>query len=78
MLVIIFFYSSSSFSTSIRVLDFQKIIENNKNISLLYDLINKDQLIHQEKFKKEELDLQKKEGLIVMFYFCLLLLFLVQ
>ena len=60
LLFIFLFYSSSAFSTSIRVLDFQKIIDNNKNISLLYDQINKDQVIHKEKFKKEELYLQKE------------------
>ena len=38
----------------------QKIIENNANILLLYDLINTDQISHKENFKKEELILQNE------------------
>lgn len=57
---IVIIISSSAFSSSIRVLDFQKIVENNTNISLLYEQINKDQALHKEKFKNEELDLQKE------------------
>jgi Skp family chaperone for outer membrane proteins len=54
------FFSSSAFSTNIRVLDFQKVVENNINISRLYDQINKDQEYHNERFKKEELNLQNE------------------
>ena len=56
--IIIIFFSSSAFSTHIRVLDFQKIIENNTNITQLYEEIKIDQLTHKEKFKNEELNLQ--------------------
>ena len=47
-------------STNIKVLDFQHIIENNINISILYDKIDKDQLFHKENFKKEELNLKNE------------------
>jgi Skp family chaperone for outer membrane proteins len=57
---IIIILSSSAFSTNIRVIDFQKIIDNYSDISLLYDQINKDQLLHKEIFKKEELNLQNE------------------
>ena len=57
---IIVIFNSSTYSANIRVIDFQKIIENNKNISLLYEQINKDQINHKEKFRKEELDLQNE------------------
>ena len=57
---IIITLSSSAFSTTIRVIDFQKIIDNYSNISLLYDQINEDQLAHKEIFKKEELNLQNE------------------
>ena len=60
LILIFIFYSSSSFSTSVRVLDFQKIIETNTNISLLYDQINKDQVSHKVKFENEELYLQSE------------------
>jgi len=56
----IFFFSSSAFSVSIRVLDFQKIIENNENLSLLYDQIEKDQEPYKAEFKIEELNLQNE------------------
>ena len=58
--IIIAIFSSSAFSTNIRVLDFQKIIQNNSNLTLLYDQINKDQEIHKIKFTNEELNLQKE------------------
>ncbi len=51
-------YSSSSFATNIRVLDFQKIIENNSNLFLLYQKIENDQKFHKEKFSIEELNLE--------------------
>ena len=57
---IIVFFSFSAFSTNIRVLDFQKIIENNVNVSLLYKKIDSDQVSHKENFKKEELNLQNE------------------
>ena len=57
---IIIFFSFSAFSANIRVLDFQKIIDNNATISLLYEQISKDQQPHRQKFKNEELNLQKE------------------
>ena len=56
---IIITFSSSAFSTNIRVLDFQKIIENNTNLASLYDLINKDQQTHKTIFTNYEINLQK-------------------
>ena len=53
-------FSTNAFSTNIRVLDFQHIIENNINISILYDKIDKDQIFHKENFKKEELNLKNE------------------
>ncbi len=58
--LIIFFFNFSVFATNIRVLDFQKIIENNPNIFLLYNKINQDQEFHKEKFNNEELNLQNE------------------
>ena len=60
LILIIINFSSNAFSTSIRVIDFQKIIENNIYISLLYDQIDKDQLTHKEKFKNNELELKNE------------------
>ena len=60
LISITIFLSSSAFSTNIRVIDFQKIIDNYTNISLLYDEINEDQLPHKEIFKKDELNLQNE------------------
>ncbi len=57
---IILIFSFSAYSTNIRVLDFNQIIENNINISLLYEQINKDQVSHKEKFKNDELNFQKE------------------
>ena len=57
---IFFFLNSSIFANNIRVLDFQKIIENNTNLSLLYEQIDKDQILHKEKFKNEEIILQNE------------------
>lgn len=53
-------FSHCAFATNVRVLDFQKIIENNTYISLLYDEINNDQVTHKEQFKNEELNLQNE------------------
>ena len=60
MILIIINFSSNAFSTNIRVIDFQKIIENNIFTSLLYDQIDKDQLTHKEKFKNNELELKNE------------------
>ena len=42
------------------MLDFQSVIENNKNLSLLYDKINKDQESHKKKFNNDELNLESE------------------
>ena len=55
---IIIFFSSSVYSTNIRVLDFQNIIENNTYLSEFYVQIDKDQETHKEEFSKVELNLQ--------------------
>ena len=55
---IIIIFSSSAFSTNIRVLDFQNIIESNTNLFSLYKKIERDQQPHKEKFNNEELDLE--------------------
>ena len=60
LIFIIISFSTYAFSTNIRVLDFQHIIENNANISILYDKIDKDQIFHKENFKKEELNLKNE------------------
>ena len=57
---IIILFSSSAFSTNIRVLDFQKVIESNANLFLLYEKIEKDQMSHKEKFNNEELNLESE------------------
>ena len=59
-ILIIIFFSSNAFSTNIRVLDFQQIIENNTNLLLLYEKIEKDQEVHKVKFNNEELYLEKE------------------
>ena len=59
-ILIIIIFSSAASSTNIRVLDFQNIIENNINLSLLYEKIENDQITHKEKFKKIELSLQNE------------------
>ena len=53
-------YSIKSFSTNIRVLDFDQIIENNINISNLYNQIEKDQKTHKLIFENEELNLENE------------------
>ena len=60
LIFIIISFSTNAYSTNIRVLDFQDIIENNINISILYDKIDKDQIFHKENFKKEELNLKNE------------------
>ena len=56
----IFLFSSNAFSTNIRVLDFQKIVESNSNLFLLYEKIEEDQKSHKEKFNNEELNLESE------------------
>ena len=60
LLAFIFFFSTSAYATNIRVVDFQQIVEDNINLSLLYDQIDKDQVVHKESFKKEESILQNE------------------
>jgi Skp family chaperone for outer membrane proteins len=57
---IVIFFSSSAFSTNIRVLDFQKVIESNTSFYLLYEKIENDQEVHKEKFNNEELNLESE------------------
>jgi len=57
---IFFLYSSSALSVNIRVLDFQKIIDNNKSLILFYEQIKKDQESHKVEFKIEESNLQNE------------------
>jgi Skp family chaperone for outer membrane proteins len=47
-------------ATSIRVVDFQNIIENNKNLILLYEKIQLDQKKYTTEFQNEENQLQKE------------------
>ena len=55
---VILIFSSTAFATNIRVIDFQKIIDRNENVSLMYNLIEEDQKLHKENFTKEELTLE--------------------
>jgi len=57
---IIIVFSTTAFSTNIRVLDFQKVIDSNPNLFLLYEKIEKDQELHKEKFNNEELNLERE------------------
>ena len=50
----------SAFATNIRVVNFQSIIENNINLILLYEQIDKDQISHKEIFTLEELTLEEE------------------
>ena len=58
--LIIIIFSSRAFSTNIRVLDFQNVVESNTNLSLLYEKIEKDQETYKEKFNNEELNLESE------------------
>jgi len=60
LICIIIVFSSRAFSTNIRVLDFQKVIENNTNLVLMYDKITNDQVTHKKKFKTTELNLDSE------------------
>ena len=51
---IIITFSSNAFSTHIRVLDFQKVIDSNSSLYLLYEKIEKDQTAHKKQFNNEE------------------------
>lgn len=57
LILILFILSSNVFSANIRVLDFQKIINENKYLDQLYSQIDQDQSSYKEKFKIEESDL---------------------
>ena len=60
LLFIIYIFSTSAFSNNIRVLDFQKVIENNNSLSILYKQITKDQESHNLEFENEEINLQNE------------------
>ena len=47
-------------ATNIRVLDFQKVIDSNTSLSSFYEEIKKDQEVHKENLKKEELNLKNE------------------
>ena len=49
-----FIYSSAVYSNNIRVLDFQKVIENNNILSILYEQITLDQENYNLEFENEE------------------------
>ena len=57
---IFFIFSFSAYSTNIRVLDFQHVIESNSNLLLLLEKIEKDQEAHKERFNEEELKLESE------------------
>ena len=57
---IIILFCSSAFSTNIRVLDFQQVIESNPSLFLLYEKIEKDQETHKENFNNKELNLESE------------------
>ena len=57
---IIIIYSSGAFSTKIRVLDFQQLIENNTHLLLLYKKIEQDQKSYKEQFNNEEINLENE------------------
>lgn len=54
------FFCSPVFSTNIRVIDFQKIINNNSDLIFFYEQVEEDQLKHKVKFQKEELILKNE------------------
>ena len=53
------FSSTSAIGNTIRVVDFQKLIENNITLINLYSKIEKDQITHKNNFKNQEIDLDK-------------------
>lgn len=57
---IFIFFSSAALSTNIRVLDFQKIIEKNNSLTILYKKITDDQESHNLKFENEEINLKNQ------------------
>ena len=57
---IIYIFSTSAFSNNIRVLDFQKVIENNDSLIILYKQITKDQEFYNLEFENEEVNLQNE------------------
>ena len=57
---IFIFYASNSFSTNIRVVDLQIIINNNKDLINLISNIEEDQIIYREEFNEIELKLQSE------------------
>lgn len=53
-------FITNSYATTIRVIDFQKIIDNNKILNELFNLIENDQTKHKAKFKKQEIELESE------------------
>ena len=60
LILSIIIFCSTAFSTNIRVIDFQNIIDSNKNLFSLYEKIEKDQEAHKTKFNNEELNLESE------------------
>ena len=62
LLIFIFniIFSSNAFSTNIRVIDFQKVIETNTNLILFFEKIENDQVTHKKKFNTLEINLESE------------------
>ena len=58
--LIIFIFSTDAFSTNIRVLDLQKIVESSNSLSILYKKIIDDQESHNIEFNNEEINLKNE------------------
>ena len=53
-------FTTNSYATTIRVIDMQKIINNNKILNELFNLIENDQIKYTENFKKQEIELESE------------------
>ena len=51
---ILLFYSSCSFSSNIRVVNLEYLIENNNNLKIMISKIEEDQKSHRKNFQKTE------------------------
>ena len=57
---LIIFYSFNLYATNIRVVDLEKIIQNNNSFILLYSQIESDQKKYTNKFNEKETELSSK------------------
>ena len=68
---IFLFFSSSTFSTNIRVINLEYLIDNNNEFKILISKIEQDQQSHKKEFKETEnqllLQLEKIEELKYIF-----------